>query len=728
MARWTVVARFRSRPTPRARCSRPRCCGWKSKCRGERQRAYTGRRPGRRAHGHAQPARQKERDRHTDDRRAAGRAGARRSRCSRARSRAARRRRRLLRRHGSAGAARVGGQDRRGKSPGRAALRRDLPAHAGAAEAGRGAGAGTRPRGRVRPGDRVRPGARGRVGQVRVSRGAARLRARDRDDTAQADRGGEGGIRPRCDRSRALGVRSRGAGPGVARVRGLGLRGAGRRGVAGAGGVERLGPRPHQAAVLPARRHALRGRHPARRRRQRRQPHHPRFPSRAPGVPEEMTGALRPPGAILLVSCYELGHQPLGLAWPRAFLERAGYAPETLDLAVEPFDAEKARRARLVAVSVPMHTALRLGVAFAERVRAVNPTCHIAFYGLYATLNADHLLSGVADSVLGGEADEALVELARNLERARDGAGGRGEAPSEWGTERRSLPPTPRTIHAKLDFPVPSRRGLPSLKSYAHVEKNGRLELAGYVEASRGCKHQCRHCPIPPVYGGRFFVVDRAVVLADVRQLVEAGATHVTFGDPDFLNGPRHALDVARALHQEFPSVTFDVTAKIEHLLRQGQHLPELASLGCLFIVSAVESLSDTVLAHLDKGHTRADVIAALEAVRATGITLRPTWVPFTPWTTLGDYREMLDFVEREALLDAVDPVQYSIRLLVPPGSLLANSEALRPHRGPLVEHDFYYRWTHPDRRMDRLQESVASRSEERRVGKECRSRWSPDH
>jgi len=401
---------------------------------------------------------------------------------------------------------------------------------------------------------------------------------------------------------------------------------------------------------------------------------------------------VRAPGEILLVACYELGHQPLAVAWPAAFLERAGYRPAVLDVSVEPFDPERVRRARLIAISVPMHTALRLGVGVAARARQENPAAHICFYGLYATLNAEYLLGHGADSVIGGEIENDLVELARQLEREA--------APA--------LSATPRL--ERLDFPVPSRAALPSLKKYAHLERgDGRLELAGYVEASRGCKHLCRHCPIPPVYGGRFFVVDRDVVLADVRQLVEAGATHITFGDPDFLNGPRHALDVARALHREFPSVTFDVTAKIEHLLRQRRYLPELAALGCLFIVSAVESLSDTVLGHLAKGHTRADVITALEAVRFAGITLRPTWVPFTPWTTLDDYREMLDFVERETLVDAVDPVQYSIRLLVPPGSLLAASDAMRPHLGPLVERDFYYRWAHPDARMDRLQERVST-------------------
>ena len=95
--------------------------------------------------------------------------------------------------------------------------------------------------------------------------------------------------------------------------------------------------------------------------------------------------------------------------------------------------------------------------------------------------------------------------------------------------------------------------------------------------------------------------------------------------------------------------------------------------------------------------------------MRESGIPLRPTWVAFTPWTTLDDYRAMIDFVDREDLIDAVDPVQYSIRLLVPPGSLLATSQAMRPHLGQLVAEDFYYEWTHPDPSMDELQRAVAS-------------------
>jgi radical SAM superfamily enzyme YgiQ (UPF0313 family) len=408
---------------------------------------------------------------------------------------------------------------------------------------------------------------------------------------------------------------------------------------------------------------------------------------------------MREPGDVLLVACYELGRQPLAVAWPAAFLERAGYRPALMDTSVEPVDAQKVALAKVVAVSVPMHTALRLGLEVAARVRAVNPGAHVCFFGLYATLNAELLFPHGVDSVIGGEAEAPLVGLIQALER--------GEAGPLPGVARPGRAAAPHL--ARLDFPVPSRAGLPSIKKYAHLERDGRMELAAYVEASRGCLHRCRHCPIPPVYGGRFFAVPREVVLADARQQIEAGARHVTFGDPDFLNGPTHALTVARELHAAWPEVTFDFTAKIEHLLRHRAQLPALREAGCLFVVSAAESLSDTVLAHLDKGHTRADILTALAATRAAGITLRPTWVAFTPWTALDDHHAWLDFIAAEGLIDHVDPVQYGLRLLVPPGSLLLETEALRPHLGPLERATLSYRWTHPDPRMDRLQAETAT-------------------
>jgi radical SAM superfamily enzyme YgiQ (UPF0313 family) len=389
----------------------------------------------------------------------------------------------------------------------------------------------------------------------------------------------------------------------------------------------------------------------------------------------------------------------LAAASPLGFLERAGFAPTALDIAVEPFDLEKIARARLVAISVPMHTALRLGVRVAERVREINPLAAICFYGLYAALNADYLLEHGADYCIGGECEAPLVTLAEAVEAGTSGAI-EGVIQREWAAA---------PFLRRLPFALPVRTALPTLDKYARLEHQGESRVSGYVEASRGCLHLCTHCPIPPVYGGRFFVVPPEVVLEDIRNQVRAGATHITFGDPDFLNGPGHAMKVVRAMHAEFPQLSFDFTAKVEHILERRALFPELGRLGCLFMISAVESLSDAVLTVLEKNHTKADVIEALGIVRGAGITFRPTWVAFTPWTTLDDCREVLDFVEEHDLIDHVDPVQYSIRLLVPPGSYLLDRPAMKPYLGPLDQASFSYRWVHPDPRLDRLHKEVSA-------------------
>lgn len=403
-------------------------------------------------------------------------------------------------------------------------------------------------------------------------------------------------------------------------------------------------------------------------------------------------------GKILLISCYELGHQPFHLASLAAMLQQAGYSPLTIDTAVEELSDEAIAQASFVGISVPMHTALRLGEQVARRVRAGNPKAHICFYGLYALLNADYLLQKTIDSAIGGEYEVPLLTLIEALEsgetRPPDGVRTRTTRSGPW------IQRTP--------FLVPERQTLPELEQYARLEWNGNLRVAGYTEATRGCKHTCLHCPITPVYRGRFFAVPIAIVLEDIRRQVARGAQHITFGDPDFWNGPTHALRIARALHQEFPAVTFDATIKIEHVLKHHHLLSEMREAGCAFIVSAVESLNNNVLQHLDKGHTASDIAQAFAFAEQAGISLRPSLLPFTPWETLESYIELLDFFEQGHFIEHIDPVHLSIRLLIPPGSALLDNAENQAWLRELDPESYSYRWQHPDLRMDQLQEQVA--------------------
>jgi len=361
-------------------------------------------------------------------------------------------------------------------------------------------------------------------------------------------------------------------------------------------------------------------------------------------------------------------------------------------------------QADLIAFFLPMHTATRLFLRAVERVRAVNSTAHLCAYGLYAPLNAGFLRSAGVKTVIGGEFEQPLVDLAQRLQAGSNGAGSR-----EYDGPLVSL--------ARQQFLTPDRTGLPALAAYAHLVVDGATRVVGYTETSRGCKHLCRHCPVVPVYRGAFRIVQPEVVLGDIRRQVAAGAQHITFGDPDFFNGPAHAARIVEALHSEWPWLTYDATIKIEHLLNHRELLPVLKATGCQFVTSAVESLDDTVLEKLAKGHTRADFLEALALTRALGLPLAPTFIPFTPWTTRECYRRFLQELVSLDLIDQVAPIQLAIRLLIPEGSLLLEMPEIRGMVEPFDPRALCYPWRNPDSRVDVLHASIQEsiKREERR-------------
>ncbi len=403
---------------------------------------------------------------------------------------------------------------------------------------------------------------------------------------------------------------------------------------------------------------------------------------------------------ILLVSCYESGFQPLNLALPLTCMRQRGLSVTALDLSVQTWQDCTVQDVAGVAISVPMQTALRLGVEVADTVRHRYPHAPICFFGLYAGLNADYLLqSGKADVVLSGEAEESLADWAESVVRTSD-----PDPDPDTAAAKRALPP----VLERLRLPVPQRHDLPPLSTYAHLlAPSGDIQLAGQVETSRGCLHTCRHCPVVPIYEGRFFVVSQETVKRDIQQQIEAGARHISFGDPDFLNGPRHSLRITEWLHTHYPTVTFDFTAKVEHLCRYPRHVQTFRDHGAAFVVSAFESIQDEVLQHLDKGHDVADMERLLAFLQELDLPIQPTWIPFTPWTSLPDYLAFLDWIADHGLVNCVPPVQLALRLLIPPRSWLLQQCHDAAWLGPLQPDQFTYAWTHPDPDMDELQQKL---------------------
>ena len=399
---------------------------------------------------------------------------------------------------------------------------------------------------------------------------------------------------------------------------------------------------------------------------------------------------------VLLISTYELGRQPFGLASPAAWLRADGAEVTCLDLSQQQLEAELVRSSDVIGFYLPMHTATRIAMAAIPKVKLLRPDAQLIAYGLYAPLNAELLRDAGVQAVFGGEFEGELASYIRTI-------GMKGNTSCVLHKPHVSL--------ERLQFRVPDRAGLPPLSKYARlVMPNGSLRTVGYTEASRGCKHLCRHCPIVPVYGGKFRIVQRDVVLEDIRRQVAAGAEHITFGDPDFFNGAGHAMELVSALHRELPQLSYDVTIKVEHLLKNAEHLPTLRDTGCAFVTTAVESLDDHVLAILEKGHTRADFLCVVSACREVGLTLAPTFVAFTPWISLQGYADLLRTTSELDLIDNVSPVQLAIRLLIPAGSRLLELSEVREMIGEFDPVALSYRWQHPDPRIDQLQRNIEGR------------------
>ena len=150
-------------------------------------------------------------------------------------------------------------------------------------------------------------------------------------------------------------------------------------------------------------------------------------------------------------------------------------------------------------------------------------------------------------------------------------------------------------------------------------------------------------------------------------------------------------------MHADFPTLSYDVTIKIEHLLNHRDLLPELSETGCLMVTSAVESLDDAVLERLQKGHTCADFETAVRLLREAGLTLAPTFIAFTPWTTRQSYVHLLRTLAELDLVENVAPVQWALRLLIPAGSRMLELEEVQALLTGFDQEALLHRWQHPE-------------------------------
>ena len=294
-------------------------------------------------------------------------------------------------------------------------------------------------------------------------------------------------------------------------------------------------------------------------------------------------------------------------------------------------DEASVQPADLVAFFLPMHTATRMALPLIDRraPRAILRS-HICAYGLYAPLNDDMLRERGVQTVLGPEFEEALRDLANRLSRAPDDS---PRAPDR---------PADRAASGLQDARSLGSAAARTLRRAPDRRRTSRSSVTR--RRTRGCKHRCRHCPIVPVYDGRFRVVPSDVVLADIAAQVAAGAQHITFGDPDFFNGPRHAMAHRRgAARAPIPASPTTSRSRSSTCCQHRDAAPAAARHRLRLrherggVVRRCRARVAGQGAHA-RGLRRGSRLLPRRSVS----TSSPTFVAFTPWTTMESYALML--------------------------------------------------------------------------------------
>ncbi|MDA9593325.1 hypothetical protein N9R67_00530 [Candidatus Actinomarina sp.] len=375
---------------------------------------------------------------------------------------------------------------------------------------------------------------------------------------------------------------------------------------------------------------------------------------------------------ILLLSFYDLGKQPKIISELYKKLDNGSnqidiidYSIEEKDLTLDNYD--------VLGIYASMHTASVLAEQYLRDRKLPNK---LFVFGLYANVFSEMFSDFQSIHSFDSDELESFLQVQLN--------------------------PNYSYKHT-----VPDRTILPSITDYSHIVDGSNNLIAGSVETTYGCKHECTHCPVPIEFKGMFKTFGTEKIITDVTNQVEEGAKHISFNDPDFFNGPKHALKILQLLNEKHPSITYDSTIKVEHILKYPDYFQELKNLNMLFVISAFETTNDHVLNILQKNHSSNDLNKAVELSLENNIDIRPTWMPFSPWTEQNDLISIIKLIENYKLRETVDPIQLTIKLLVPKNSLILKRPEMKEY---LLDYDpasFSYAWKYKFPNIDNIQNEL---------------------
>ena len=389
---------------------------------------------------------------------------------------------------------------------------------------------------------------------------------------------------------------------------------------------------------------------------------------------------------IMLISMDEGEFQPLGIAGPAAYLRKNGFSVRAFDLrknSTFEFDIY----ADIVAFSVPIFGAIESSVEKAKEIRKAGFQGPFVFYNQYATVQPETFLLDDNCFVIFGEFEEELVQICKLMQQSKPIA----QAEHVWSMGKKR----PAKALKRATFIAPDRSDLPSLSTYARFDG----AIVGNVETMRGCAHPCTYCSVFGAYERHVVKIPEEIVLEDIAYTVNAGATHITFVDADFFSTGKRGLAIVESMVERYPGISFDITARLDDIIRYKTIVERFKEVGCKEVTSAFEFPDENVLEIMNKGIVLDQMVQAVRLLQGIGIRLKPTFITYTPWIDSVNMGKLDAFAKEIGIADFIDPLQKQTRLLLYKGSPLLATDHIKPIR--LMDRGVYYDWVHPDPRVD---------------------------
>mmetsp|Transcript_156 Transcript_156/g.503 ORF Transcript_156/g.503 Transcript_156/m.503 type:complete len:425 (+) Transcript_156:2547-3821(+) len=403
-------------------------------------------------------------------------------------------------------------------------------------------------------------------------------------------------------------------------------------------------------------------------------------------------------GSSIVVSIFEGGYQPINALTGLSALREAGHDTDFLDAYVEGYDIEKLKEYDTIIMPVPLFDSLNSAIQLTKELEEAGSKAETVMFGQYATINAPYLTGRYADHVVSGEWEVPLVSLMNQREGSKD------PSVNVYSKGAASPEKTVQMLKLRGTMAKPIRHAAPNLTKYPQphlANLMGEEKVVGGIELTRGCHHKCTYCSVFSAYDGKVLLGDIDQIIEDIDAMVDQGMEHMTFIDAEFFNATRRSFDALARIHQRHPTLTYDFTTRVDHILENRDRLSELRDQGVRVITSALEFPKNEVLQQVAKEVDVDDLKESVRLVQNSGITLNPTFIMFNPWVTLDDFPKFHDFLVETNMENSVDPVQFETRLHLYKGSPLLKNDTIKALR--LEEHEFYYDWFHPDERVDEL-------------------------